>query len=142
MNNGIIKIYALSLCFVSITCGAITAVFLIYNLIKYSIPESTIDPNQLTAYSSNEEFRKSISSPPIAIPGAFTGPVSGSFAPSEARNYTDKEITKMRNKKHQETLVSHKFQAKQGITLQIIIMLTCITLYLPHWKLAKTKRSQ
>lgn len=140
------KIYALAVCFASLLCGAITTGVFIYNVVKISFPEATIDPGLIRHYSSNEEFLRSPFYPrgPALVHFAGTGfPALPMPDPrlhgeqTEEPVLSDKEITKLREKGLRNTIESHQFRARQGLILQTIIILISAVLFAIHWQLAK-----
>lgn len=154
MNDGTIKIYALAVCFASLMCGTIATGFFLFNVVKLVAPEATIDPNIIRQYSSDEVFRNShyfntgtrFSSYAIAPGGVTTaiGP-GGAIArsvplmndQSNTSELSEEEIEKSRLQQLDAVISSHKFRARQGIILQIIIVLISSVLFIAHWKLAK-----
>ncbi len=145
MNNGIMKIYALAVCFTSLLCCAITASFFLFNMVKLIAPEATIDPNMMHYYASREAYRNSPYFPARARPAAFAlGPGGVIMPPAPARNdptntpeLTEEEIDKLRLQQLDSVITRHTFQARRGVILQIIIMLISMGLFTVHWKLAK-----
>ena len=139
------KIYALAVCFASLMCGTIVTGLLLYNIVKIVAPESTIDPNTLHYYSSNEAYRNSpfsaarIGYPPIAIASGrvFAPPVTITNAQTNTPELSEEEIEKQRLQQLDSVLTGHKFRARQGIIQQSIIMLLSLVLFVAHWKLAK-----
>lgn len=145
MNNGTIKIYALAVCFASLMCGAIATGFFLFNILKIVVPEATIAPDTIRYYSSNEVFRNSqfysarARAIPLAIaPGAIMmPPLPTTNDPSDTPKLSEEEIEKLRLQQRDAVLSSHTFRARQGIILQIIIILISLVLFIAHWKLAK-----
>lgn len=146
MGNGSVRIYALVVCFSSLMCGAVATGFGLFNLIKVVAPESTISPETLNMYSSNEEFRKSLlSSAPVLsnqIPPVFssgqTVVVPQSFVVPKAKVNTElseTEIEALRSKKLKSRISNHRFRARQGLYQQVIALLICAALFFSHWKL-------
>lgn len=141
------KIYALAVCFASLLCGAITGGVFIYNLVKISFPEATIDPALIRHYSSNEEFRRSPFYPHRAALVGFAA--NGRYPalpipepglreePPEAPVLSDDEVKTMREKGLRDMLASHQFRARQGLIFQTIILLISAALFAIHWHLAK-----
>jgi len=145
MHNGSLKIYALSVCFATLLCGAIATGFFLFNLIKIVAPEATIDPSTLSIYSTNEAFRNSPFNPANGRPAAFAIAPSGAmmnqlppaFAPADDQALGEEDIEKLRLSRLNSIISNHQFRARQSLILQSIIMLICAALYLSHWKLAK-----
>ena len=142
MNNGLFRFYLLAIFFSALMCGAITSGFLIFNLIKYTLPLSTIDPVRIEVFSTNERFNRSrnnptsISQPLSLLPGR-------TVVVPETRivKLSQDELTAARLQARNAIVSSHKFRAKQGIILQVIILLICCILFYPHWKLVKSNES-
>jgi hypothetical protein len=144
MLNGIQKLYAFAVCFMSLTCGAITAGFFLFNLVKWVAPEATVDPAHLRPLISNDAF---IASPYYVRAGRPTPfalmPDGGRPVPvPQPREQVDQElpseadIREMRRQQRDTLLESHRFRARQGMILQAIILLICLPLFVVHWRLA------
>jgi len=138
MNNGFFRFYILAICFSALMCGAITSGFLVFNVIKYSFPLSTMDPSKIDTYSSNERFSRSRTHPmpfvsqPLSLSPGHTVVVPET---SVAKELSEDELTATRLQARNSIVSSHKFRARQGIILQVIIILICIILFYPHWRL-------
>lgn len=141
------KIYALSVCFASLICCAITTGFFLFNIVKIVAPEATIDPNTMRYYTSSEAFRNSPFYSVRANPRPFAmgmGPVDVILPPAQLRSsptdtpeLSEGEIDKLRLQRRDAVISGHTFRARQGIILQTIIMLISLVLFAGHWKLAK-----
>lgn len=148
MNEGILRVYALSVCFVSLVCGAIAASLFLFNIVKVIAPETTINPNMLADYSSNEVVhisqprRPSFSAPPGALSNQ---PPSGMqlqqgvtiFDPQSVHVSIEKQTEEMRLKQRGAVISDHKFRATQGLILQSIIIFICAALFVAHWRLVE-----
>lgn len=145
MSNGILKIYALSVCFASLMCGAIATGFLLFNLVKIIAPTATIDPSTLNNYSSSVAFRNSPYNPENARAMPFVLSSSGTAVAQplpttdsgKRPKLSDEELEDLRIKRLSTVIANHQFRAKQGIILQTIIILITTVLFFTHWKLAK-----
>lgn len=140
MNNSILKIYALAVCFTSLMCAAITGGFFLYNIVKITAPELTISPYRLEAYGMHGPYL-----PPVARAGPLSEGSGAIYAPGVglANAYenepklTEKEILAVRAEARNAVISTHVLEAKQGLIQQGIILLIVAVLYGAHWRLAK-----
>ncbi len=139
MNNPILKIYALAVCFTSLMCAAITAGFFVYNIVKITAPELTIAPYRLEAYNLQRLHRPPVNrAMPLNESGAIYNPGVGLASAYENEpKLTEKEILDLRAEARNTVISSHILEAKQSLIQQGIILLIVAILYGAHWRLAK-----
>lgn len=145
MSRSGTRTYALAICFSTLMCGAITAGFLMFNAVKYTFPDLTIDPGQKQYLESNQAFRDWRSRPGKGMHRAIALAPSGEFASrafapgqdDELAELSDPELEALRLTQLDALYSRHKHYALQGIILQVIILLICSGLFFVHWKLGR-----
>lgn len=137
------KNYALTVCFATLMCGAITTGFLLFNFIKLAAPDLTIDPALTQFYESNEAYRNAPFHRTMMVNPAVSMAPGGRHLQSEqgrskqniGAELNDKKVERLRMEQLETVYTRHKYRAVQGITLQAIMLLICAILFLLHWKL-------
>jgi hypothetical protein len=145
MSKSGTRTYALAICFSTLMCGAITAGFLMFNAVKYTFPDLTMDPGQKQYLESSEAFRNSRLHPAMGMHRAIAFAPNGEFAnptfvPEKGdtvAELTGPELEAMRLAQLDALYSRHKHYALQGIILQVIILLICSGLFFVHWKLGR-----
>ncbi|MGV6818765.1 MAG: hypothetical protein ACWA44_16030, partial [Thiotrichales bacterium] len=103
MKKTLLEIYALLVCFVSISCFSITAGIGLYSVVKVFSPELTLNSWEYERHQSNDQFWEQHG--PFAIPVDGEKPMVGESKlpkrPSEA------ELTQARKKSYADALVGH-----------------------------------
>ncbi len=143
-NNAILKIYALAVCFTSLMCGAISSGFLIFNIIKFVAPQTAIDPSTLALLQSTQAFKSSMYNPNIAQPvplarfSAHAGvlpPVMPVQPNTQQPPLDSAALEKLRLQQLQNMIDRQRFQARQSLIMQTIIVFITSILFYAHWRL-------
>lgn len=123
MKRSMLEIYALAVCFVTVTCFAIVTGIAIYDVVQIAAPEITLHSGQYERHQSNAAFRNSYHPDPKAI----------AALPEE-------EITKRRQESYVSTLNAERRDGWQSLLRMAIIMLIDVVFFVVHWQLAKRVR--
>ena len=120
MKRSLVEIYALAVCFITVTCFAIAAGIAIYDLVQISSPEITLHSHRFETHQSNEAFRNS-----------YTSSVKG---------LSENEVTKRREESFRSALNSERRDGWQSLLRMGIFMLVSVIFFVFHWLLAKRVR--
>ena len=136
MNKGLLEIYALSVCFVSVGCLSIFGGIFLFSLVELAFPTSR-------------------SFPPVHYPppiygqqgvGSFPVPFNQQLSISDDNRLIDlpKESTQKRVKQQKqfEKIESERMRARdiKGITRYFIIIFIASIVFTLHWRMAKQAR--
>lgn len=149
MKNNLIKIYALAVCFVTISCIAITSGFALHKVAIYVWPELGIESHVYAAYRSTDSYRNSPHLYSVTMAG-YRRAVFGLNRPgltiteqSVDQNtdpritMTDEEVEILRISQYAELLHQTIFDATKSLLRYIIILVVCAPLFFIHWRIAK-----
>jgi hypothetical protein len=117
MKRGLVEVYALAVCFVTLVCFVVALGIGIYDLIQIVNPPFTIDSYTYDRHQSNEAFSKN-------------------WPKDKARPQAE-ELTRLRKESYQAALRSEKRGAVQSLTMVFIIILIDVVVFIIHWYLAK-----
>lgn len=136
MKKTLLEIYALLVCFVSISCFSITAGVGLYSIVAFASPELTLHNWEYERHQSNDQFweQQGPFAMPVETEEAMTGKSKLPKRPSEA------ELTKARTKSYANALRSERRSALQTILQTSIIALIAMLLFLIHWRIARHAR--
>lgn len=123
MKRSLLEIYALAVCFVTVTCFAIATGFAIYDIVQIFAPEITLHSGQYELHQSNAAFRNSYHPDPKAI----------AALPEE-------EITKRRQDSYISALSAERRDGWQSLLRMAIVMVIDVVFFIVHWQLAKRVR--
>jgi hypothetical protein len=149
MKNNLIKIYALAVCFVCISCIAITSGFALYQGIVYVWPEWGIDSHMYASYQSSDSFKNSpylYSSPRMVNRRALYEMNQSGVAipaqimpkePETRKPMGDEEIEELRKVQYANLLDQTKFDATQSLLRYFVILVVSAPLFFIHWRIAK-----
>jgi predicted PurR-regulated permease PerM len=121
MKRGLVEVYALAVCFVTLVCFVIALGIGIYDLIQIVNPEFTISSYTYDRHQSNEAFLKNW--------------------PEDKQRLQGEELTRLRKESYQAALRSEKRGAIQSLTMVFIIILIDLVVYIIHWYVAKRARA-
>lgn len=121
MKRGLVEVYALAVCFVTLVCFVIALGIGIYDIIQIVNPEFTISSYTYDCHQSNEAFLKN-------------------WLENKPRPQGE-ELTILRKESYQAALRSEKRSAIQSLTMVFIIILVDIVVYIIHWFVAKRARA-
>ena len=123
MKRSLLEMYALAVCFVTVTCLAIVTGIAIYDVVQIAAPEITLHSFKYERHQSNAAFRDSDHPDPKAV----------AALPEE-------EITKRRQESYVSTLNAERRDGWQSLLRMAIIMVIDIIFFVIHWQLAKRAR--
>lgn len=121
MKRGLVEVYALAVCFVTLVCFVIALGIGIYDLIQIVNPKFTISSYTYDRHQSNEAFLKNW--------------------PEDKLRPQGEELTRLRKEGYQAALRSEKRGAIQSLTMVFIIILIDLVVYIIHWYVAKRARA-
>ena len=122
MKKSLLEIYALAVCFVTITCFAIFLGVGIYDIIKLSAPAFTMKSYDYEYHQTNEKF-------------------TGNWKEEKREKYSEEKITKLREEAYQVVLEKEQSDAIQSLIRILIIISIDIIIFLIHWSVAKKARN-
>jgi hypothetical protein len=128
MKKTILEIYALAVCFVTVTCFVVSLGVAGYSLIQISKPDFTMRSYEYNQFQSNDTFWKDCGH------RYCTDEEKKNPRPSES------DLTKQRQEAFDRALVSERRDRVQTLVKTLIIILIDIVTFLIHWVLAKRAR--
>ena len=123
MKRSLVEIYALAVCFVTVTCFAVAAGIAIYDLVQIAYPEITLNSHEYERHQSNTAYRTSYY------------PDAKSIAA-----LSEEEVTKRREESYRSALNGEKRDGWQSLLRMAIVMLVDALFFFVHWRLAKRVR--
>ena len=121
MKRGLVEIYALAVCFVTLVCFVIALGIGIYDIIQIVNPEFTLSSYTYDRHLSNEAFLKNW--------------------PEDKPRPQGEELTRLRKESYQAALRSEKRSAIQSLTMVFIVILVDLVVYIIHWYAARRARA-
>jgi len=121
MKKSLLEIYALSVCFVTIICFAVSLGIGIYDVLEMSAPKFTLKSCDFEKHQTNEAFTKR-------------------WKEKKREKYTEEEIVNLREESYQVALSKEKRDAIQSLIRVLIIILIDMVIFIIHWKVAKSTR--
>lgn len=121
-KRGILEIYALAICFVTVVCAAIAAGIGIYDVVEIANPEFALSSYQYERHQSNEAF------------------FHNDCEKKTSADLTTEEKTKRRLESYQLVVKAEQRNATQSLIKAFIVLLIDAGVFFTHWKLAR--RSQ
>ncbi len=122
MKKTLLEIYALAVCFVTITCFAITLGIAIYDVIQFSAPEFCMSSYDFEKHQSNEIYTRN-------------------WDKEKRERYTAEEITTLRNESYRVEILNEKRSAIQSFIMSCIVILIDVVVFFIHWKVAQKARN-
>ena len=126
MKKSILEIYALLVCFSTVTCFVISLGITLYDVVKISTPEFTLNSNEYSRHQNNDLFWNDC--------GRYNSDKEKIQRPSED------ELTKKRLDSYKLVIQSERRDASQSIVKALIIMLIDIIFFISHWHIARRAR--
>jgi hypothetical protein len=123
MKRSLIEIYALAVCFVTVTCLAVAMGIALYDLVQITNPEITLYSHQYERHQSNASFRAS-----------YRGDAD------ELAGLSDEQVSKRREESFGSVLNSERRDGWQSLLRMAIVMLIDVLFFVVHWRLAKRSR--
>jgi hypothetical protein len=132
MKKSILEVYSLAVCFVTVACFAITTGIMLYQFVRTSDPEFTLNSYQYERLGDNDRFWKDTK--PRCSEYDKEGCGDGGKRPPED------ELTKKRGAVLEVALRNEVRNAKQSLVRCLFIILVDIFVFFPHWVLARRAR--
>jgi hypothetical protein len=129
MKKTILEIYALAVCFVTVTCFIICLGIFGYSLIQINKPEFTMHSYVYDQYQSNDAYRKECRS---------------RYCSDEDKKEprpSEEKITKQRLEAFSIALKSEEREGYQTLVKTLIIMLADASAFFIHWIISKKARN-
>jgi len=138
MNKGLLEVYALSVCFVSMGCLSIFSGIFLYSLAEMSFP-TVMKPNYMSyppslSYSQGDEGNM----PALPVQ------VSPRFSVNEAiKTNAEKNKNLEMGQNRLEKLQSERAQSEsiKSMVRSIIIIFIALLVFIFHWRIAKEARN-
>jgi hypothetical protein len=137
MNNMLMKIYALLVCFVAVVCITITTGMGLYDLVKIVNPRLTLSPHQYQHLQSNEGYRRAqYGGIRMINPYGSHGPTPPELTKKQQWSKSDAEIEAIREAELDLLAANERRIATSSlIRLLIVLLVTCPLFYI-HWRIA------
>ncbi len=134
MKKTILEVYALAVCFVTLTCFVIVAGIASYSLVAVIKPEFTLNSWQYSMHQTNDAFWSGNGRPtPFAMPDDRKA--EKSERPSEA------ELTKRREESYRRAIANEQRDGSQSLVKCLIIILIDASVFWLHWVIGRRARS-
>jgi len=122
MRKTILEIYSLAVCFVTISCFAITLGVAIYDIIQFTAPKFSLSSWDVEKHQSNESYTRY-------------------WSDEKREKYSDEEITNLRTENYLINISNEKRDAIHSFIMSCIIILIDIVIFFVHWKVAQKARN-
>jgi hypothetical protein len=109
----LLELYALVVCFATLTCFTVSLGIFSYDLVRLANPAFTLSGHQFNRHQSNEAFK-------------------GTCSSSEVSD-SDEEQTKLRLESYERALAAEKRKGTQSLVYVLIVMLVNVLIFVPHW---------
>ena len=135
--NKFVRIYALTVCFTTITCMTVSLGIGLYDVLQMTFPDLMMDTYQAQMLRSDDSFRQSYQN----NPGAFSLQASGMIhlpmtAKPDGAPPSDEEVSRLRLERLDAAHSSIRYAAKRSLLQIFIILLVSGPLFYVHWRLA------
>ena len=130
MKKTILEVYALAVCFVTVTCFVICLGIGAYSVIQIANPEFTMNTYQYEKFQSNDSFWDCNS--------------GGNYCSDEDKKRQrpgEDELTKKRQSAFASAIKSEQRDGSQTIVKMLIIILIDIVVFYTHWAIARRARA-
>ena len=129
MKKTILEIYALAVCFVTVTCFVVCLGVAGYSLIQIEKPDFTMRAYEYNQYQTNDAFWKEC------------GSRYCSEDEKKKPRPNEEELTKQRKAAFDLALVSEQRDGAQTLVKTLIVILIDIITFLVHWVIARRARA-
>lgn len=124
-----VQIYALTVCFFTMACLAITTGLALWNGLKIAVPSLTLSKNEFQAYQSDEAYLEYLSN-------KYSYKIK-----KEQYTLPEKhEVTSVRERAYSESIASERHGAIKSLLFQLIIILVDLAVYWFHWRMVRDER--
>lgn len=131
MKKTILEIYALAVCFMTVTCFVIVLGIAAYSLLAVAKPEFTIDSWQYSAHQTNDAFWND----------GCTGRTFCAPQDKKAERPPESELTRRREESLARILANEQRDSAQLLVKCLIVILIDAATFLLHWLLARRARA-
>lgn len=121
LKRTLLEIYALAVCFVTLTCFVVCLGVGVYDLVQITKPEFTLSSYKYEEHQSNDAFLRSW--------------------PKDKEIPNAEKVTELRLESYQRALRSEQREAVQSLTQIAIIILIDIVVFVFHWLMARRARA-
>lgn len=126
MKKSVLEIYALAVCFVALTCFAISLGIGIKQALRLVQPELTLSAEAYLRHQSNE---------------AFDADSIYRWDPDKGERRTPQaQLTIERQQSYQRVLAAEQRGGLTNLVNVLIILLVDVLVFWPHWRLARRAR--
>ena len=129
MKKTILEVYALAVCFVTVTCFVVCLGIAGYSLVEIAKPDFTMTSYQFDQFQSNDAYWKDC------------GRKYCSDDEKKRSRPSEDELTKQRSEAFAQALVSEQRNGSQSLVKTLIVMFVDSLAFLAHWVIAKRARS-
>jgi hypothetical protein len=129
MKKTILEVYALAVCFITVTCLVVCLAIAGYSLIQIEKPDFTINSYTFDQYQSNDAYWKDCGTRYCEMNEAKTP------RPGEA------ELKQQRSEAFSRVLISERRDGLQTLVKTLIVMLVAACAFYFHWIIAKRARA-
>jgi len=129
MNKTILEVYALSVCFITVTCFVICLGIAGYSLIVIGKPDFTMSSYTYDQYQSNDAYWKDC---------------GRSYCSEDEKKKVrpnEEELTKQRTEGFARTLNSEQRGGTQTLVKTLIVMFVDALAFMIHWVIARRARA-
>ena len=134
------EMYALAVCFVTLTCAAITLGVGLYAVVGMAFPTITMNSYeyvQIQQFNSNAAFSSgAVPFNIVARSGMAPAYRFGSGEGEEAEKLSDEDIERIRERRLDSAIRNERRSSLQSLIRVGIILLVSGTLFFLHWRLA------
>jgi hypothetical protein len=127
MKRSLLELYALSVCFIIVTCFVVATGVAIYNIVRVANPEFTLSSYEYKKYQNNDEFWKSYS-------------CGYGSKEKDMQRPPEETLTKQRLEGYPLAIASERRNASQTLTISSIIVMINVVVFLIHWHIARRTR--
>ena len=120
MKKSLLELYALAVCFVTVTCFAVCLGTAIYDIVEITNPEFTLNSSTFEKHQGNDSYTL--------------------YKRKDYEGLSDEEITKMREASYKAVIKGESRSGFQSLIQSAITMLIAIVVFIPHWLIAKRTR--
>lgn len=124
-----VQVYALTVCFFTMACLAITTGLALWNILKIAVPTLTLSQGEYRAHQSDEAYLEHLST-------KYSYKI-------ENGQYTLPEIEKIpaiRERAYSEMLASERHGAMGSFLFQLIIIIVDLAVYWFHWRMVREEK--
>ena len=129
MKKTLLEIYALAVCFITVTCFVIVLGMAIWNVVEISAPEFTLETQTYEQHQTDEAFLENLINQyrPEEIQKTYQAPEGEALTTARQASYVS-------------VLRSERRGAMQSFLRNLIILVIDLVVFIVHWKVAANAR--